>query len=256
MTRKPAKLKNTLNLHAISEERLLASRICDLPVRIEGSWLQPRVDQLYRELRERKIAFEPVCYLSDEWQTPENQPVIGVPFFLAHPRLIALEEKMMLEAEGKTHEWCMKLMRHEAGHALSYAYRLQRKRSWQKLFGRTSQAYEETYRFRPYSKSFVRHLDYYYAQYHPDEDFAETFAVWLTPNIDWRKQYQGWKALDKLIFVDQLMKSLEGKAPLMGKGVQRWKASAIRRTLRDDRIRKATPRVLNRASSRVDTDRA
>lgn len=221
-----------IDLPTIPEEQLLGLRLSELPVRIEGTWLEACVAQLYQELEARNIRFRPRCYLADEWLTPENEPVIGVPFYLAHPRLIELQKKMMLEAEGDNHDWCMKLLRHEAGHALTYAYDLNRKRSWQRVFGHPSEAYGETYRFRPYSKSFVRHLDYYYAQYHPDEDFVETFAVWLTPDLDWRKKYAGWKALEKLEFVDRLMKGIAGKPPLRTSGRQLWKVSAIRSTLK------------------------
>src|SRR6185503_1930692 len=125
-----------------------------------------------------------------------------------------------------------KLLRHEAGHALSYAYGLHKKRSWKKVFGSSSAPYEDTYRFRPYSKSFVRHLDFYYAQYHPDEDFVETFAVWLTPGLDWRTEYAGWKALEKLEFVDKLMASIAGKPPLRATGRRLYAAATIRSTLR------------------------
>lgn len=224
--------KPAINLETIGEEQLLDTRICALPVQIEGTWLEERVKQLYQELSAKSIPFAPVCYLADEWLTPEDEPVIGIPFYLAHPRLIALEKKMMLEAEGEGDEWCMKLLRHEAGHALSYAYGLHYKRRWQRVFGRSTQDYGETYRFRPYSKSYVRHLDNYYAQYHPDEDFVETFAVWLTPELDWREQYKGWKALDKLLFVDRLMQDIAGKPPSVAAGRQYWKASGIRSTLR------------------------
>ena len=219
------------DLATMPESALLDLRLNQLPVRIEGTWLEDKVAQLHRELAARNIRFAPRCYLADEWLTPEGEPVVGIPFYLAHPRLIALQKKMMLEAEGDTPEWCMKLLRHEAGHAISYAFGLNRRRSWQRVFGRSSEAYEETYRFRPYSRSFVRHLDYYYAQYHPDEDFVETFAVWLTPGLDWRKQYAGWKALDKLLFVDKLMASIAGKPPLKARGRQLWRISSIRSTL-------------------------
>ena len=220
------------DLANLAEDRLLDTRICDLGLQIEGSWLEDRVAQLHRELKDRGIVFQPRCYLADEWLTPEDEPEIGIPFYLAHPRLIALEKKMMLEAEGSTPDWCMKLLRHESGHALSYAYGLHKRRSWQRVFGKSSQAYEDTYRFRPYSRSFVRHLDYYYAQYHPDEDWCETFAVWLTPGLDWQKQYRGWKALAKLQFVDRLMQGLAGKRPAKEAGRQYWKAASIRSTLR------------------------
>jgi hypothetical protein len=224
--------KPVIDLATIADERLLDTRICDLPLQIEGTWLEDRVAQLHKELRARDILFQPRCYLADEWLTPEDEPEIGIPFYLAHPRLIALEQKMMLEAEGSTPDWCMKLLRHESGHALSYAYGLHKRRSWQKVFGKSTQAYEDTYRFRPYSRSFVRHLDYYYAQYHPDEDWCETFAVWLTPGLDWQKQYRGWKALEKLEFVDKLMREVAGQRPAKEGGRQYWKAANIRSTLR------------------------
>jgi hypothetical protein len=220
------------DLATMPEEQLLGLRLSELPVKIEGTWLQPCIERLYGEFDARNIPFHPRCYLADEWLTPENEPVIGIPFYLAHPRLIELQKKMMLEAEGDDPEWCMKLLRHEAGHALSYAYNLHHRRSWQQVFGHSSEEYGDTYRFRPYSRSFVRHLDYYYAQYHPDEDFVETFAVWLTPDLDWRTKYAGWKALDKLLFVDKLMRSIANKPPLKATGRQLWKVSGIRSTLR------------------------
>jgi hypothetical protein len=224
--------KPAIDLATIPDEELLGLRLSELPVRIEGTWLEPCIAQLHDELKARNIPFAPSCYLADEWLTPENEPVIGIPFYLAHPRLIKLQKKMMLEAEGDNHDWCMKLLRHEAGHALTYAYDLNRKRSWQRVFGHPSEAYPDTYRFRPYSKSFVRHLDYYYAQYHPDEDFVETFAVWLTPGLDWRSKYAGWKAIEKLVFVDKLMKSIAGEPPLRATGRKLWKIAAIRSTLK------------------------
>ncbi|HVT33975.1 MAG TPA: putative zinc-binding metallopeptidase [Nevskiaceae bacterium] len=221
-----------LDLDTIGEEQLLDTRIRDLPLSIEGTWLEERVGLLHAELQSKDLLFQPRCYLADEWLTPEGEPVIGIPFYLAHPRLIALEKKMMLEVEGESPEHCMKLLRHEAGHALTYAFGLNRKRSWQRVFGHPSQEYDDAYRFRPYSKSFVRHLDSYYAQNHPDEDFVETFAVWLTPGLDWRTRYRGWKALDKLEFVDRLMQSIAGQTPQKKSGRQHWRASRIRSTLR------------------------
>jgi hypothetical protein len=146
---------------------------------------------------------------------PVGIPAIFLPFFLVHDRLRALERTMMLEVEGGTSEWFMKLIRHEAAHAYSYAYHLPRKKKWQQTFGRTSR--DETpdfYQPRPFSRSYVVNLDDWYAQSHPDEDFAETFAVWLTPGLDWRRRYTGWKALHKLEYVDELMRSLAGNPPL------------------------------------------
>ena len=164
-------------------------------------------------------------------ETPEDEVVIGIPFYLAHPALIRLERRMMLEAEGEGRPWCMQLLRHEAGHAFSYAYDLHKKREWKKVFGSSKEAYGSTYKFKPYSKSFVRHLDGFYAQYHPDEDFVETFAVWLTPESDWSIKYQGWKALEKLQFVDRLMTSIKGVPPLKPKGRKLWQHKNLTITL-------------------------
>ncbi len=222
-----------IDLSMISEEELLNLKICDLPLKIEGTWLQGCVEQLYQELEKKGIKFKPPCYLADEWLTPDGEPVIGIPFFLAHPTLMKLEKKMMLDVEGETKGWCMKLLRHESGHAINYAYRLYRRRKWQKIFGKFSQVYSDTYRFRPYSKSFVRHLEDYYAQYHPDEDFAETFAVWLTPGSNWQEAYKGWKALEKLNYVEELMEEIKEKPPLVKRGRRYWHINSLRITLKN-----------------------
>lgn len=216
----------------MKDNELLDMRIKDLGVRIEGSRLQPRIKQLYAELDSKGISFKPECFLADEWMCPDNEPVIGIPFFLAHPRLSSLEHKMMLEVEGGDKKSCMQLLRHETGHTINYAYKLYRRKKWRELFGPFSLEYPERYKYRPYSKRFVRHLDDWYAQYHPDEDFAETFAVWLTPGSNWPERYKGWKALDKLEYVDHLMKETGRRPPLKEKGRKMWEASTLRSTLR------------------------
>ena len=225
MTPKP------IDLDQILEEQLLSTRIMDLPIAIEGTWLEECVKELYAELDARGLVFHPECYLADEWLTPEGEVAIGIPFYLAHPALIRLERRMMLEAEGEGRLWCMQLLRHEAGHAFSYAYNLHKKREWQKVFGSSKEEYGNTYKFKPYSKSYVRHLDGFYAQYHPDEDFVETFAVWLTPDSDWQNKYKGWKALDKLKFVDGLMASIKGVKPLKSQGKKLWNQKNLTITL-------------------------
>jgi hypothetical protein len=199
---------------SLSDEQLLERRISALGLQLEGTTLEPLIKQLYDELSAKGLAFHPPCHIGDEWFVPIGIPAIFIPFFLVHDRLRALERAMMLEVEGETPEWFMKLMRHEAGHAYSYAYQLQRKKKWQKLFGRTSsESTPSFYRPRPFSRGYVMHLDDWYAQAHPDEDFAETFAIWLTPGLDWRERYAGWRALRKLEYVDELMRSLAGKPP-------------------------------------------
>ncbi|NKB24270.1 MAG: hypothetical protein GKR87_07845 [Kiritimatiellae bacterium] len=171
-----------------SDEELLKIRICDFNLEIEGSELAPRIDKLYKELESKGIFFKPTCYLTTEWLCPDKIPMIGIPFCLAHPRLKQLERNMMLEVEGGTETTCIQLLRHEMGHAINYAYRLYRRTRWRELFGPFSTEYNEhNYYSRPYSKQYVLHLPDNYAQAHPDEDFAETFSVWLTPNLDWQK---------------------------------------------------------------------
>ena len=197
------------------DKELLALRVCDLGVTIEGSVLATHIDALYGELGERRLRFRPYFWLSDDWYTPDGVPGIALPFYMAHPRLMRLEQTQMLEVEGGTPEWCLRILRHETGPAIENAYRLRRLRQRIALFGRSSQKYPASYQPRPYSKSFVNHLEAWYAQSHPDEDFAETFAVWLTPGAEWEKRYAGWPALRKLRYVDELMRELGDRRPLV-----------------------------------------
>ncbi len=195
----------------LSDDELLEKNISRLGLTLVDSELQPLIQQLYRELSEKGLAFHPPCHIGDEWFVPVGIPAIFIPFFLVHDRLRKLERRLILEVEGETPDWFLRLMRHEAAHAYAYAFQLYRKKKWQRTFGLTStDDTPDFYRPRPYSHSYVMHLDDWYAQSHPDEDFAETFAVWLTPGLDWHARYQGWKALQKLEYVDELMRSIRG----------------------------------------------
>jgi hypothetical protein len=217
----------------LPDNELLKLRICDLHVRIEESELEERVHEIHDELEARGLPVRPECYLGDEWFSPEGSPAIAIPFYLAHPRLRQLELHQMLEVEGGTYEWCMQILRHECGHAYDHAYQFSSADGWADIFGDRDIEYQpETYRPRPYSKSFVRHLPNWYAQAHPDEDFAETFAVWLASPVEqWRSQYRGWKALKKLEFVNELMAHVRSHPPVKFKARRLWEASRSRRTL-------------------------
>ena len=208
-------------------------RLCDLGVRIEGTKLEKRIERLYDDLARRRVAFRPHVWLSTEWFTPDGVPGLGVPFYLVHPRLMKLEEKQMYEVEGGHEEWCMRLLRHETGHAIDNAYRLHRRKQWREIFGPATRAYPSFYQPRPYSKRYVLHLDYWYAQGHPCEDFAETFAVWLTPGVNWRKRYAGWPALRKLEYVDALMKEIARKKPAVTTRERTESLPKLRMTLRE-----------------------
>src|ERR1700761_2423776 len=199
----------------LTDEQLLEKRLSTLRVTVEGTWLEDCVKTLYEELEERGIRLRPHAWVSSEWFSPANSPGIAVPFYLAHPRLMKLEKKMMLDVEGGTWSECMAILRHEAGHVVQHAYQLHRRRRWQQLFGPSSQRYPRYYRPNPASRNFVQHLRLWYAQSHPDEDFAEAFAVWLRPLSQWRTRYIGWPALDKLEYVDELMTEIAGRRPVL-----------------------------------------
>jgi len=151
---------------------------------------------------------------SAKWFSPADVPGVALPFYLAHPRLIKLERSRMLYVEGATLETCMQYLRHEIGHAILHAYRLNRRRRWQRTFGSSSKPYPRAYQPNPASRRYVHHLPGWYAQSHPEEDFAETFAVWLRPHSGWRRRYRGWPALKKLEYVDSLMTELTGRVQL------------------------------------------
>lgn len=199
----------------LSDEDILQIRVRDLQLQIQDSELEPLIERLYEELDSHGIDFHPSCYLADEWFCPEKVPIIGIPFCLAHPRLKQIEKKMLYEVEGGSEDSCMRLLRHECGHALNYAYELYKKTRWRELFGLFSARYSNSYYFQPYSRRYVIHLEDNYAQCHPDEDFAETFAVWLTPNSGWEQKYRDWPVIKKLRYVDGLMKKIADQSPVV-----------------------------------------
>jgi hypothetical protein len=197
----------------LSDEDLLSLRFCDLGLRVPGSRLERRVRRLYSELEARGIHFHPHVWLSEEWFSPDGVPGLAIPFYLAHPRLERLERRIMREAEGGNTRWFMRILRHEAGHALDNAYRLRRRKRWREVFGPASLQYPARYKARPGSRRYVHHLGEWYAQSHPTEDFAETFAVWLTPRSAWRKSYADWPAFQKLSAVEELIAEVRGRRP-------------------------------------------
>src|SRR3954462_652452 len=215
----------------LSDEQLLKRRLSILRLTIDGTWLEDCLNTLHEELDERNIRLRPHAWVSSEWFSPDNTPGIANPFYLAHPRLMKLEKKMMLDVEGGTWSECMAILRHEAGHTVQHAYQLHRRRRWQKLFGPSSKRYPRYYRPNPASRRYVQHLRLWYAQSHPDEDFAETFAVWLRPRSNWRTRYAGWPALKKLEYVDELMEEIAGKQPLLKARERVDPLPALRETL-------------------------
>jgi hypothetical protein len=202
---------------------LLNTRICDLKLNLDETLLFRCIQKLYAELERKRLAFKPPYYFTcagDEWGCPDRVPVMGIPFHLADNKLARIEREMGYTRYDKAD--LMILLRHEAGHAINYAYELFRDPEWSDIFGDFCTTYPANFRFKfnPFSKSYVRSQGEpkYYAQAHPDEDFAETFAVWLTPRSNWRNIYKRWPSLKKLEYIDRIMKGLRKKKALVVSG--------------------------------------
>lgn len=216
----------------IRRYELLNTRVCDLPLKFEGV-LRDCLLQLYRELKKKKMKFRPRFYLGTEmddgWGCVDGTICIEIPFFMARADLMQLHRDYYADVETK--DEIMKILRHETGHALDYAYKLHKKKEWRDIFGRFEKRYTKTYKAKPWSKKHVRHLESFYAQKHPDDDWAESFAVWLTPGLDWRRRYRGWDAIEKLVYVDIVMKQIRGKPPVSRKVAYDMPVKRERRTI-------------------------
>jgi len=228
---------NNRPLASLSDHELLALRLCDLDVLktgVESTWIRPYSDRLRAELRRAGLRYvRPHVYFGDEWFSPTGVPAIAVPFYLAHPRLRRLEQVMMREVEGGSPLGCMQLLRHEAGHCFDHAYEISCRRDFRQVFGNPPRRYAPDI-FLPdrRSRAHVRHLPGYYAQAHPDEDFAETFAVVITPGEGWRRRYRTWpEALAKLTYVQELIRTLGPRRPRATDGPDSFNAARMRTTL-------------------------
>lgn len=259
------RIRSVINAWETVRFELMNTRIRTLPLRIEGSPVEPYVQRLKDEFAAHRFAFVPSFYLTDSWGCPDEVPVIGIPFYLADKHLSRIEEEQTGEIEdGDT---IMMLLRHEAGHAINYAYRLWRDKEWNEIFGSFKKPYRDAFSPDPFSRQFVRHLSHgefhlnTYAQKHPDEDFAETFAVWLTPGSRWRTRYANWPALSKIEYVARLMRRYRDRPPQVtggtliepaaemdislaehyGQRLERYRAAA--QGYVDDKLREIFPRT-------------
>jgi len=203
-----------IEMDEISYQKFLTTKICDLKLDVKGS-LDPSLERLKKELKEHRIPLSPDFYFGNEWGCVNKKISISIPFYLGTPEL------RDLEGDTPTNEELIKTLRHETGHAVNYAYKLWQRKDWKEIFGDFNKKYRDGYLYRvnPWSKSYVRHLHYlgdpHYAQKHPDEDWAETFAIWLAPRSHWKVKYRNWPtALEKLSYVDHLMGEIGGEEPL------------------------------------------
>lgn len=245
-SRRPHALRHAWE--TLSDDQLLSLRFCDLELKVQGTELEDAIQRLYRELGMRGLGFRPHCWLAQEWFSPDGIPGIAIPFYLAHPRLTRIERRFMREVEGGNRNWLMRILRHEAGHAIDTAYRLRRRSDWRAVFGPASLPYPDTYRPRPGSRRFVQHLGAWYAQAHPTEDFAETFAVWLKPRSAWRREYMGWPAYAKLEFIDTLANDIGRSKPAVSDRGTVEDVTHETRTLRDHYEQKLARAPLRRRS--------
>jgi hypothetical protein len=202
---------------AFRESNLYGAPIRDLELAIDDTRLAPVIEEFRAELAAMGLTkVTPRFYLSTEWGVAFGTVAIGIPFYLARPELTELHGEEVGHIEGFNHTDIFRYLRHEMGHVINYAYKLYDQEGWVKLFGSITQPYREDYRPQPFSRRFVRHLPGWYAQKHPDEDWAETFAVWMTPGRDWRADYaQLPTALAKLEYCARLMDERASREPLV-----------------------------------------
>ena len=211
----------------MQKELLLQTKLCDLKLTLKNSWLSPYIEKLNGELAKKGVNFKPSLWISDDWFSPDGTAGFAVPFYLLSKDLISLEQEMIGHAEGVNSKELMMLLRHETAHALDNAFHLRKNKARQILFGKTSLKYPTSYIPTPKSKSFVKHLPDHYAQAHPDEDWAETFAVWLTPRSQWKVKYENTPALAKLKCLDKIMMELPKQKCFSKKPVDQIKSLNI-----------------------------
>jgi hypothetical protein len=224
----------------MDDDSLLALRFRELELPRTTGMVAEHMRSLYRDLAGRGIRFRPHYWFAEEWFSPDGVPGIALPFYLAQPRLMRLERRYMHQVEGGSSRALTMILRHEAGHALDTAYRLRERADWRCVFGSPHERYPEDYTPRPASRRYVLHLGAWYAQSHPTEDFAETFAVWLQPRARWRREYAGWPtALRKLEYVDGLMAEIGRQRPRIATRREIDPVDRSRQTLAEHYRRKA-----------------
>jgi hypothetical protein len=216
--------------------RLLDARVADLGLAgpEPGGQLAAAVEQVRGELNARGITWFPNLVAGeDEFFTYDRATTVSLPWYLFQDRLWWLVNDRHYRYPQ---DEVVRILRHEVGHALNYAFEAWKRADWAVLFGEFDRPYLQAYPVDPTSTDFVRHLhrsgphqNSHYAQKHPDEDWAETFATWLAPGEDWRADYQaGTGARRKLEWVDRAINEagiLRGDPPNRARGrVTDWRS--------------------------------
>jgi hypothetical protein len=224
-------------LDKLSSRKILSLQLCNLGIKLkENKIICNNIKKLTTELEKKGLKhFNPKYYIGDEWFSPSESISISIPFFLCHPKLRKLEKQKVGFVEGDSSKWFMQLLRHETGHCIDYAYQLSKSQEWKKKFGNPNKKYSvDTYPFDITSKDFVINLEDHYAQSHPEEDFAETFAVWLQyDKATWKSIYKTWpKALSKLNYIDKKCNEIKNLAPIYTTTSQLANINRLRITLK------------------------
>jgi hypothetical protein len=203
-------IRRLLFNRATKKLELLTSPVNRLELNLGSSLLQPQIDKLMAVLKRRGIRLKPYFYLGEDWGCVSGTSNIEIAFYDADP----LIKELNREVRGWTNETRVVdyLLRHETGHAFCYAHRLYTNREFRNVFGVKGKFFDtypatDRYKAHPWSRDFVNPNRDHYAQKHPDEDFAETFGVWLSLPSSWRKAYRTKKrVLAKLKFVSEIVR--------------------------------------------------
>ena len=214
---------------------ILNRRICDFDLRIEGRPLEQIIERFRAEMRERGItALEPRFYLTDEWGVPEGTVAIGIPFYLADAELLRVHGLKGGLVEGSRRGRHLALPPARARPRRELRVPPIHERRVDASFGPMSRPYPQEYKALPFSTSFVRHLPGGYEKTHPDEDWAETFAVWMTPESAWRELYaDSPAALAKLEYCDRMLAALKDKSPDVTSTAIDYEANEINATVQE-----------------------
>jgi hypothetical protein len=199
---------------------LLLTPLSRLPVSTGDGPAGAAIGILREELKRLKLErIQPNFYLSTGYGTVEGTTNIAVGFYDASPLIRELHKEYRRWLY--TPEEILATLRHEIGHAFCYAHKLYRRKDFRETFnvrGHFFHTYPVTNRYveraNPWSRDYVNPSGDHYAQKHPDDDFAETFAEWFTSRRAWRKKYRRFPgALKKLDYVDRLVHELRRKEP-------------------------------------------
>ncbi len=182
-------------------QEVFQTPICDLTLSFEGNGLATAMNALRDEVRAKGLQFWPNWYFGDDdFWTTDRAISVNVPWFLGDDIV-----RLAVASRGTqyTDDDLLRILRHEYAHALLYAFEGWKHWHWVQAFGDFDKEYTEDWEpDASKDADFVAHLDrpgtgglLHYAQKHPDEDWAETFATWISG--EWQAQMETGSDLRK-----------------------------------------------------------